>query len=98
MMKSVIAAGAALLLAGTASAADVRVAVDPDADGEVIVRHVEWPPAMSSDLVGRDDQGMLSADDLVEGADAETIFGFDPDAVIHIRPSESENVRIFEIE
>ena len=77
MLKTMMAAGAALLVAGTASAAEVQVVVDPDADGEIIVRHVEWTPAMNPDFVGaKDEQGMLSADELVEGAGPECRLDF----------------------
>ncbi|HET7410452.1 MAG TPA: hypothetical protein VFJ13_09655 [Paracoccaceae bacterium] len=96
-MKTMIAAVAVLLAAGTASAADVEVVVDPDAEDDIIVRQIDPTPAMDSGLVEpRPDEGMLSTDDLVDGEDAEAVFGFDPDAVIYIRPGEETGVRTFE--
>lgn len=92
-MKTLIASGAALLIAGAASAADVQVVMDPDAEGEIIVRHVEWHPSMAPIAVAENpDDGMLSADEV--GVDDEELFGFDPEAVIYIWEDQATGVRV----
>ena len=92
-MKTItFASVAALLVAGTAFADEVRVVKDPGAD--ISVYHFQFEPGtmpafagVDTDLDGDlDDQGILTADEVGTTPDSlgELPPGFEPDALIYI--------------
>lgn len=91
------AAAALLLVAGTATAGEVDVVVNPESDANIVVKQIETAPVVDPGtgvvlVEPHPDDGMLTIEEL-ENEDPEAVFGFDPDAVIYIRPGGETEIR-----